>query len=91
MGVASLQCASNETFGGFIALDYTYVQPRKTKIRTKIGNAKNAQSKIRAATSRFSSRRVVLDGFSLLLQKRTLDCSLIRRGLVLSQLNAAMR
>jgi hypothetical protein len=86
--VAYLRCASNETFDGFI--DCSYEHPRKIKIRAKMGKAKHAQSKIRAATSRFSSRRVVLDGFSLLLQKRTLDCSLIRRGLVLLQRGYAL-
>jgi hypothetical protein len=89
--VASLRWPSNETFDGFIALDCSYEHPRKIKIRAKIGKMKHAQSKIRAATSRFSSRRVVLDGFSLLIQKRTLDCSLIRPGLVLLHLYAAMR
>ena len=49
--------------------------------------AKNAQSKMPAATSRFSSRRVDLVAFSLLLQKRTVNASSIRRGPVLSQLN----
>ena len=43
MRVASLRCASNETFGGSITLDFSYVHPRKMKIRAKTGKAKHGK------------------------------------------------
>jgi hypothetical protein len=46
----------------FFASVSNHVHPRTKKISAKIGKAKHTQSKMRAAISRFASRRVVLDG-----------------------------
>jgi hypothetical protein len=66
-----------------IVLDFSYVHPRNTKIRAKTGRDKDAQSKMRTARWRFIRRRVTLVASALLVQRRTLDSSLIRQGLVL--------
>jgi hypothetical protein len=55
-----------------------HVQARKKRMRARIGNNNDAQSKMRTARARFIRRPVTLVSSVLLVQGRTLDSSLIR-------------
>jgi hypothetical protein len=55
-----------------------HVQARKQRMRARMGNNNDAQSKMRSARARFIRRPVTLVSSALLVERRTLDSSLIR-------------
>jgi hypothetical protein len=60
-----------------------HLQVRNKKIRRRIGNNNDAHSKMRTATERVIRRRLSLLSRGVLLQSRTIDSSLMKRGSVL--------
>jgi hypothetical protein len=68
-----LRAGEGREFCPFTAFDRVHVHPRNTKIRAKIGTAKDAQSKIRTAISRFVRRRAGVVPSALSVPGRILD------------------